>query len=311
MKAIKLLLLLLLGAAIYETYEYAVGRGPLEQLAGLFKPRSPKPADAPAAAPAPEAGKAAPPGDTPLVLSAPPRESPESGEKRFGPFAEYLSGAIGRKVVYKHPITWGGYQSDMQAGAYDLVFDGPHFVSWRMERLGHNVLVKLPGEFLYVGFVRKDGANIRTIQQLAGHTVCVHAPPNLGTLMLLTAFDKTVREPQIVITEGYKEIYQGVMDGKCVGAMLPKNHLAKYEKDGARMRVIYSHPPYPQQALTAGPRLSAEEHTKITDALLVSAAQTALSDFRDAYALSGWFTRARNEEYAGLSAYLRLVQGFY
>lgn len=315
MNALKVVLLLLVGALLYEGYETLFGSSPVDQIASLIRakpapttpvvaavPRNPAPAPKPASTPPAE--------EAPLVLSAPPRETPEDGKKRYGPLADYLAGVLHRRVIYKHPQTWGGYQSDMQAGRYDIVFDGPHFVSWRIEKLGHNVLVKLPGNFLYVGFVPKDTKSITRIEQLAGKTVCVHAPPNLGTLMLLKEFEKTVRQPQIAITEGYRAIYDGVVKGDCVAAMLPANHLKKYDKDAQLMRVIYSHPPYPQQAVTAGPRLSADEQIKITDALLVSTARDALSAFRDVYALSGWFTRAENSEYEGLSSYLALVQGF-
>ncbi len=44
-----------------------------------------------------------------ITLSAPPRDSEEMGQKRFGPVAEYLSKILGRKVVYKHPGSWGVY----------------------------------------------------------------------------------------------------------------------------------------------------------------------------------------------------------
>jgi ABC-type phosphate/phosphonate transport system substrate-binding protein len=218
---------------------------------------------------------------------------------------------LGRKVIYRHPGDWGGYQSDMQRDAYDLVFDGPHFVSWRIERFRHNALVKLPGDFLYVGFVRKDNTRIKNIEQLAGQKVCVHAPPNLGTLMLLNAFDNPTRQPVIIITKGYDKIYQGLMEDSCVGAMLPVKHLAKHDKNGEKTRVIYSHKPYPQQALTAGVRINAEDRAKLVTALLAPEAESALSAFREAYALGGWFVPATNEEYAGVSAFLKPVQGFY
>jgi ABC-type phosphate/phosphonate transport system substrate-binding protein len=246
-----------------------------------------------------------------LVLSAPPRDNPEAGARRFGPIADHLSQVLGRKVVYRHPGTWGGYQTDMQNNAYDLVFDGPHFVSWRVEKLGHHVVAKLPGDFLYVGFVRKNNTRVQGIHELAGQPVCVHAPPNLGTLMLLQAFDNPSRQPNIVITEGYDLIYRGVEENHCVAGMLPRTHLLRHDPAGAYMRIIYSHPPYPEQALTAGPRLSPAERTRITEAMTQPAAETALSDFREAYALSGWFVPGEDQEYAGLSSYLKPVQGFY
>lgn len=308
MKAKALLLLLLLAVFGYLAYELVQGRDPLERVTGMFRTGG-KPTAA--AKPAPVAQAVPSPGDYELILSAPPRDNAEEGAKRFGPMAEYLSKVLGRKVVYKHPGDWGGYQADMQQDAYDLVFDGPHFVSWRIEKRLHHALVKLPGDFLYVGFVRKENTKIQDIQQLAGQPVCVHAPPNLGTLMLLNAFDNPARQPNIVITKGYANIYKALMEDKCVAALLPTKHLTKHDQDGAYTRVIYSHPPYPQQALTAGVRLTAEEKSKIAYALTTPDAETALAGFREAYALSGWFVPATDQEYTGLGIYLKTMQGFY
>ncbi|OGI42967.1 MAG: hypothetical protein A2150_04060 [Candidatus Muproteobacteria bacterium RBG_16_64_11] len=310
-------MVVLLLVAGYFTYELAKGRNPLQRFTGTLQKTdtaTATPAPAPvqtAPAPVPEPQPATPPGEMPLVLSAPPRESAEDGDERFGPMAEYLSQTLGRKVVYKHPGTWGGYQSDMQNGVYDIVFDGPHFVGWRVEKLGHSVLARLPGEFLYVGFVRKDNTGIKDIKQLAGQTVCVHALPNLGTLMLLSEFGNPARQPVIVITKGYSNIYQGVSEGKCVAGMLPKVHLKKHDISGTYMRIMYSHRSIPEQAITAGLRLSADEQAKITEALLTPGTEATLAAFREAYAFGGWFVRASNAEYAGLGAYLKPVQGFY
>jgi ABC-type phosphate/phosphonate transport system substrate-binding protein len=152
---------------------------------------------------------------------------------------------------------------------------------------------------------------ITEIEQFVGQPVCAHAPPNLGTMMLLSAFDNPSRQPSIVITNGYDNIFKGVQEGKCAAGMLPKKHLEKHDKDGKLMRVVYEHRPAPQQALTAGKRLSADEQAKITKALMAPDAEAALAGFREAYALSGWFVPASNAEYAGLGAYLKPVQGFY
>jgi ABC-type phosphate/phosphonate transport system substrate-binding protein len=311
MKTRTLLLALLLLVAGYVTYELGGGRNPLQRFTGSVKTETTTTTLAPAPAPAQEAQPASPPVESALVLSAPPRESIEEGDKRFGPMADFLSQALGRKVVYKHPGTWGGYQSDMQSGAYDIVFDGPHFVGWRVEKLGHSVLAKLPGEFLYVGFVRKGNTGIKDIKQLAGQPVCAQSQPNLGTLMLLSEFDNPSRQPVIVITEGYDKIYQGVTEGKCVAGMLPKVHLQKHDISGTYMRVMYSHRAIPEQAITAGPRLSAAEQAKIAEALTAPGTEATLASFREAYAFGGWFVRATNEEYAGLGAYLKPVAGFY
>jgi len=64
-----------------------------------------------------------------LVLSAPPRESFKAGNKLYGPLAEHLTKLLGQKVTYKHPENWLHYQRELRNDVYDIVFDGPHFIS--------------------------------------------------------------------------------------------------------------------------------------------------------------------------------------
>ncbi|HKQ31288.1 MAG TPA: PhnD/SsuA/transferrin family substrate-binding protein, partial [Burkholderiales bacterium] len=60
-----------------------------------------------------------------LIFTSAPRETVADGTKIYGPVAEYLSKALGKKVVYRHPGTWGAYRSEMLRGDYDIIFDGP------------------------------------------------------------------------------------------------------------------------------------------------------------------------------------------
>lgn len=246
-----------------------------------------------------------------LVLSAPPRETAEEGARRFGPVAAYLSEVLGRRVVYRHPGTWGAYQAEMLKGAYDLVFDAPHFNGWRIERLGHNVLVKVPGEYTYAVFVRKDNTRVHAISQLAGRKVCAHAPPHLGTLVMWRQFDNPSRQPTIIVTDGYRNVYEALLEGKCEAAVLSMKHLDKWDPDGARTRVIYKNRALPQQALSAGPRLTAAEQARVAAALLAPAGQGPLQVLRESYGFGSGFVAARNEEYAGLGEYLRNEWGYY
>ena len=106
-----------------------------------------------------------------LVLSAPPRETPEAGLKLYGPLAEFLSKAIGEKVEYRHPDNWGIYQGLMTKGEYDLVFDGPHFVSWRIQRLKHEPLAALSGKLGFVVVAQQDDSQVRAAQPRHAHPV--------------------------------------------------------------------------------------------------------------------------------------------
>ncbi|MBI3546300.1 MAG: PhnD/SsuA/transferrin family substrate-binding protein [Gammaproteobacteria bacterium] len=244
-----------------------------------------------------------------IVFTAPPRESPEEAQEIYQPIAEYLSRTIGKKVIYKNAGTWGVYRTEMLKGSYDLVFDGPHFNSYRMEKLSHNILVKIPERHEFVVIVRKDQA-ISGLAQMAGRTFCAHAPPNLGTLVLLSQFDNPARQPVILSTNGWDNIYQGVMSGKCMGGVLPMANLKKFDRANA-MKVVFKTQAMPNQAFSAGPRISAEDQMKITQALTSVDASAVTAKLRAAYKVGDSFTQANNQEYQGLAEYLRNEWGYY
>lgn len=246
---------------------------------------------------------------TALIFTAPPRETPEAGIEIYQPVAEFLGKTIGKKVVYKHPGTWGVYRTEMLKGGYDIVFDGPHFNSYRMENLSHNILVKIPERHEFTVIVRKD-QNITSLQQMAGRTFCAHAPPNLGTLVLLSQFDNPSRQPAIVNTKGWNDVYAGVVSGKCAGGVLPVLNLKKLDHAGLT-KVVFKTEAMPNQAFSAGPRVSTEDQTRIAQALVSPAAAMATAKLRDAYKVGDSFAPASNQEYKGLASYLKNEWGYY
>jgi hypothetical protein len=260
----------------------------------------------PSAKPAPGLLK---PDTGPLVLSAPPRDTEEEGHKIFDPIATFMSSVLGRPVVYRHPTTWGGYQADMQRGAYDIVFDGPHFNGWRAAHQQHRVLVKIPGEFVYTAVVRPD-SRVTGLKSLAGRKICAHAPPNLGTLIMYSEFDNPARQPLVMVEEGYHQIYEKLQAGRCEAAMLPLSYLRKYDPDQAHTRVIFRTAAMPQQAFSAGPRLTQGEQDRLASALLAPDAAAPLADFNQTYALNRGLVPAATGEYASLAVYLKDQWGY-
>lgn len=245
-----------------------------------------------------------------LVFTAPPRESSESAAEIYQPVADYLSKAIGKKIKFKYPGTWGVYRTEMLKGSYDIVFDGPHFNSYRMEKLSHNILVKIPERHEFVVIVRKDKAAFHNVSQMAGHTFCTHAPPNLGTLVLLNQFDNPSRQPVILSTNGWESIYQGVIAGKCTGGVLPMANLKKYDQAGLA-KVLFKTAAMPNQAFSAGPRVSLEDQARIAQALSSPDAAGPTEKLRAAFKVGNSFALAANQEYHGLAEYLRNEWGYY
>lgn len=243
-----------------------------------------------------------------LVLSAPPRETPEAGLTTYGPLAEFLSKAIGEKVEYRYPDNWGIYQALMTKGDYDLVFDGPHFVSWRIQRLQHVPLAALSGRLSFVVVALQTDAHVHAVKDLVGKKVCGHAPPNLATLTLFDQFPNPSRQPRLVETKGFDGAYQGLIAGKCVGTVLPLEAHGKLDVAG-RTKVLYTSEPFTNQALTAGPRVSAEIRQKIAKALLQADGKAAS---RQIAATSGGseFVAVTKDDYAGYDGLLKNTWGF-
>lgn len=244
-----------------------------------------------------------------LVLSAPPRETPEAGQKIYGPLADYLSQATGEKVVYRYPDNWGVYQALMSKGEYDLVFDGPHFVSWRIAHQRHVPLAALDGRLEFVVIARAGDAHVHALADLVGKPVCGHAPPNLATLTLFDQFANPARQPRLIETQGFDKAYHGLISGKCAATVLPLESYRKLETDSGRTRVLLQSRAYPNQALTAGPRVSEPVRARIVQALLSE--QGRASADRIAASLGGrGFVAVEASDYQDLGGLLRSFWGF-
>lgn len=239
----------------------------------------------------------------PLVFSAPPRELEAQAHKIYDPIAQYLSDALRRKVVFEFAGTWGAYQAGITKGHYDIIFDGPHFNGWRVDHKTQNVLVRVPGLRSFVVFVKKD-SQWKSLEQLAGRRICTPAPPNLGTLVLQTQFPNPSRTPYVNDVGGWKADYVNLMSGNCDAAVAPEKSLAKFDQRGLT-RVIYTSQPLPDQAFSAGSRLSLDEQAIVRAALLAPEGAAATKLLREAYAIGPTFAPASNEEYAHLGLLLK------
>lgn len=245
-----------------------------------------------------------------LVLVAPPVDSGAPETDAYQPIADYLSSKLGRKVVYRHVDNWLSYQSEMRKGKFDIVIDGPHFVSWRMAALQHEPLVKFPGKLASVTVVRKDNPEITSVKDLAGHAVCGMAPPNFATLSFLTQFDSPARQPRVVNVKSFKIAYENMLSGKCKAAVLRDAAYMKLDEKKGMGRIIYQGEGLPNLALTASPRLTAEEKAKVTEALLSPEAKVAIKVFLERYNGGKDLVRVKPDEYRGHAFLLKDTWGF-
>ena len=244
-----------------------------------------------------------------LILTAPPRESPEIGNKQFGPLAEHLTKLLGQKVKYEYPQNWLQYQRDLRKNVYDIIFDGPHFVSWRLEHLEHEVLLKLPGTLQFIVIVNSDDIEIKTMQDLIGKKVCGIPPPNLATMSVIEQFPNPVRQPVIWgVSGGYMHVFRSFGARECRAAVFRTTFYDKKlsEQDRAGTKIIFKSKPFPNQAISVSTRVSNKDKNKIilslTEGNGVEIAKPLVRRFGGAKANN--FIKATNSEYANYNLLL-------
>jgi len=206
-----------------------------------------------------------------ITMTTAPTQSVADTHKLYGPLADYLSEATGKQVKLVPVRNFLEYTSKMRKDEFDIIFDGPHFVSWRMGHTEHVPLARLPGELVFMAAV-KDGATISQIDQLVGKKVCAVNSPNLATLMVMDAFPNPVQQPVIVSERSFKGAMECLKKGKGVAAILPVKFWKKFEKKGKTkgFRLLYSKKkqPLPPRTFSISKRVDAATREKIRQALL-------------------------------------------
>ena len=247
-----------------------------------------------------------------LVLTGPPRETPEKGMKMYGPIAEYLTKALGVKVTYEHPGNWLKYQREMRNDKYDIVFDGPHFIAWRIAHLGHKAIVKLPGKLQFMLVNAKDNTEIDDPDKLIGKRICGISPPNLSTLSVLDYYRNPVRQPIIKgIKGGMGKVHKSFLGtkAKCDAAVLRtafyKKKLKKPQREN--LKTLYLSKAMPNQGISVSKRISRKLKDKITKELTLGKGVASTKGILKRFGgKAKSFIPVKGEEYAG---YNMLLEG--
>jgi len=248
-----------------------------------------------------------------ITFTTAPTQSVKETQRIYGPLVDYLAKVSGKDIKLVPARNFLEYTSKMRKGKYDIVFDGPHLVSWRMDKVNHVPLARLPGELVFVAAV-KDGVGVTDIKQLIGKKVCAVNSPNLATLTVLDLFPNPARQPLIISVRSFKEAFQCMKSGRGMAAFLPVKFWNKFTKKGKTggMSIVYSSDkaPLPTRTFSVSNRLDEETQDKLKHAFLntngVEGAKPLLERFR-----SKSFVPATEQEFEGLSRLLSSVWGFH
>jgi ABC-type phosphate/phosphonate transport system substrate-binding protein len=250
--------------------------------------------------------------DDVLVFGVPPTQSVEQAQKLYGPLAVYLSQATGKKFELQPPRNFLEYSSNMRKAKYDFVFDGPHFVSWRMKNQDHIPLARLPGALIFAVAVQQ-GAAITEMDNLVAKRICGVSSPNLATLSIIDQFPNPSRQPILLPVRSFGEALDCVKTGKAEAGIMPVKFYNKFKKAGKAegMRVLFTTKkrPLPARTFSVSGKVDAETRSKLQSALLEAGdkpgAQPLLNRFKAKNLIP-----VKAEEYKDVYTLLDPVWGF-
>jgi ABC-type phosphate/phosphonate transport system substrate-binding protein len=240
----------------------------------------------------------------PLILTAPPRETPEKGEEIFQPIAKYLSKVLGEPVEYRYQTGWIKYTKEMREGMFDVVFDGPHFAAWRRDKLKDLPAVRLPGTLNFLVFANADANNINSMKDLISQGFCGLASPNLATMVVYQQFPNPVVQPGITeIQGGTMDVIKAFEQGKCRTAVVRDKAYYKLPLDErAKYKIIFESRSLPNQTITLSDRISIDKKRLIIQALTSEDGLKVTNKLLSVYSKNDRrFIVADYREYDGLS----------
>jgi len=245
-----------------------------------------------------------------LVFSTAPTQSPEMTRQLYQPLVDYLSKETNREIVLKPAKNFLEYSHAMQKGEYDIIFDGPHFVGWRIAKHKHKVVAKLPGS-IRLAVVSRDDARIADYKGLAGKKVCAFSSPNLLSLAFMELYPRPGSQPILVKVNSFKGAMECVHNGDGVASVMREKYwevLSFKQKQG--LQLIYTtNKAFPHRAFSVGDRVDDKTRKAIVKALIsegvIASGDGILQRFR-----SKKFTAAQSSEYVGLEALLKPVWGY-
>jgi len=242
-----------------------------------------------------------------LIFSTAPTHSAKMTNELYGPLVKYLSGVTGQKIVIEPARNYLEYTNKMREGEYDIVFDGPHFVGWRQEMLGHTPLVRLPGAIKIVVVVPQS-SQLTSIQQLSGKKVCSFASPNMLTMTFLQQFNNPVRQPVMVSAKGFNGLVSCLLGGDVDAAVLRDKHWEKMNQTG--FKLLYApERSYPERTISITEDVDEELQEKITAAILSADGQKAASQILETFKRKS-FVVANGDDYEGIGELLDPIWGF-
>lgn len=205
-----------------------------------------------------------------LVLAVQPILEEEQTRKVFQPLCDYLAKASGRVCrIFTSPNFYAYWDNVRQSKAFNLVLDAAHFTDYRTQKLGFEVLAKIPDTVSYT-LITRDNDLILDASELVGKRVATLGIPSIGAARLNGLFPNPARQPVTIEVGAAEDGVRMLLDGKVFAAILPTPIVSQQMASGAKVSVVLTTDPIPHIALSASASLDANIRTALRNALLAA-----------------------------------------
>ena len=244
-----------------------------------------------------------------LVLAVQPILDEEQTRKVFQPLCDYLAKNTGRACrIFTSPNFYAYWDNVRQSKAFNLVLDAAHFTDYRAQKLGYEVLAKIPDTVSYT-LVTRDNDLILDASELIGKRVATLGIPSIGAARLNSLFPNPARQPVTIEVGAAEKAMRMLLDGKVFAAILPTPIVSQQMASGAGISVVLTTDPIPHIGLSASSVLDANTRTAVRNALLNAHNS---EDGRKMLKLIGFerFDPASTAAYAGQGKILKEYWGY-
>jgi phosphonate transport system substrate-binding protein len=206
--------------------------------------------------------------DNELVLAVQPILGEEETHKAFQPLCDYLAQATGRPCrLFTSPNFYAYWDNVRSSTSFNLVLDAAHFSDYRAQKLGYQVLAKIPDTVSY-SLVTRDNEFLLEAKELVGKRVATLGIPSIGAARLNGLFPNPSRQPVTIEVGDSETALRMLREGKLKAAILPTPIVAQAMTNGGGLYVVLTTDPIPHIGLSAAPSIDANTREVLRNALL-------------------------------------------
>jgi len=205
--------------------------------------------------------------DRDLVLAVQPILDEQQTRQAFQPLCDFLASATGRGcTLFTASHFYPYWEAARQGKDFNLVLDAAHFTDYRVQKLGFEVLAKIPDTVSYT-LVTRNTDLVVDPAELVGKRVATLGIPSIGAARLNSLFPKPARQPVTVEVHDAERGIKLLLEQKVDAAILPTPIVSQQMARGANINVVLTTDPIPHIALSAAATLDPALRRVIRQAL--------------------------------------------